>query len=229
MRNAQLTLTVSNVEQEIAFVRSAATAAGGQVIDSSTSYNGTEQVASLSVEVPSAQFDGVMTTLRGGKLVRTVEREVTTSQDVTDQYVDLQAELSNDQATLQRYLALQQQATSMSDILAIEQQISRVQGEVDQLQGRITFLDHTTTYSQIALTLQPVGVPPAPSPAPNLEQSIANAWAASLRFVGRAAGVVVTAVVFLWWFWLLVVAGWAGVAMVRSRRRREAGPSGGMS
>jgi len=225
VRNAQLTLTVGDVEQELAFVRSTTTGVGGQVISSSTSYDGDRQVATVGIEVPSEQFDSVMTTLRGSQLVRKVEQETTSSQDVTGQYVDLQAELANDQATLQRFLALQQQATAMTDILAIEQQISRVQGEIEQLQGRINFLDHTTSYSQINLTLQPVGAPAqATYPTPNLEQVIANAWAASMRFVGRAVSALVTVVVFLWWLWLIAAVGWAALFLVRSRRRSAAPP-----
>lgn len=224
VRTAELTLTVANVEQAIAAARDTATSAGGQVLSSSTSYSGDRQFAMLTIEVPSDRFDAVMSALRGHPLVEQVEHETTSSQDVTEEYVDLQARLRNAEATEQRFLALQTQATRLEDILALEREISRVRGEIEQLKGRLTYLERRTSYSRIDLRLQPVAAGAGQAgPGFDFARTVREAWDASLRFVGRVATVGVTVFVFLWWLWPVAAAG----AVYYVRRVRRRGPTPG--
>lgn len=220
IRSAELTLTVQDVEQALAFVRSTVSGAQGRVLTSSTYFEGESEVASLTLEVPADQFDPVMNALRGSTLVEKVEREVTTSQDVTEEFIDLEARQRNLEATETRFLDLLNQATRMEDILALERELSRVRGEIEQIKGRLNYLDRRTSYSRIDLTLRPTALAAAAeSPAFDFVATVSEAWESSLRFVGRVAGAAVTVVVFLWWLWLLGLVAAAGFVAVRGRRR----------
>jgi len=223
VRTAELTLTVQNVEQAIAAVRDIATAQGGQILTSSTSYNGDYQSAMLTIEVPSDRFDPTMSALRGLPLVERVDHETTSSQDVTEEYVDLQARLRNAEATEQRLLSLQGQATRLEDILALEREIARVRGEIEQMKGRLNYLERRTSFSRIDLQLLPVGAGAGRAAHEfDFVLVVREAWDASMRFAGQVATVGLTVVVFLWWLWPLVAAG--AVYYARRARRRGATP-----
>ena len=86
-----------------------------------------------SIRVPDEKFDQAMAELR--KLAVRVERESTTSQDVTEQYTDLQARLNNAKATEKQYLALLDKAATVEDMLSIQDSLSRVRTEIEQIQG----------------------------------------------------------------------------------------------
>jgi len=223
VRTAELTLTVQNVEQAIAAVRDIATAQGGQILTSSTSYNGDYQSAMLTIEVPSDRFDPTMSALRGLPLVERVDHETTSSQDVTEEYVDLEARLRNAEATEQRLLSLQGQAERLEDILALEREIARVRGEIEQMKGRLNYLERRTSFSRIDLQLLPVAAGAGQAPGFDFARVVREAWDASMRFAGRVATVAVTVVVFLWWLWPLVAAG----AVYYARRARRRGPTPG--
>lgn len=224
VRTAEMTLTVQDVEQAIAAVRDIATAQGGQILTSSTSDSGDYQTAMLTIEVPSDRFDPAMSALRGLPLVERVDHETTSSQDVTEEYVDLEARLRNAEATEQRLVALQGQAERLEDTLALEREISRVRGEIEQMKGRLNYLERRTSFSRIDLELFPA-VAGAGRAAPGFDfaRVVREAWDASMRFAGRVATVGVTVVVFLWWLWPLVAAG----AVYYARRARRRGPTPG--
>jgi hypothetical protein len=221
IRNADISLKVTNVESMLAIVRNITDGAGGVVFASSTSFDGDDQIATMTLDVPADQFDQVVNSLRSAPGVKKVEKEAISSQDVTDEYVDLQSQLHNLQTTQTRLLALMDQATQLQDILTIEQELSKVEGQIDQTTGRINYLDKRTSYSRITLTLTPFAVSAnnESSSGSSFSQAVHDAWAASLRFTGGILTGVVKAFVFLWWFWPLVAIA-AGVVFVRRQRRR---------
>lgn len=222
IRTATMTLSVSDVEQALKLARDAAASYGGQVLTSSTSSKDGNEVATITIEVRAEEFATAMNALRGAAVVKKVESENTSSEDVTDQYVDLQSQLRNAQTAEQRYLDLEKQATKLEDVLALEQQITRVRGEIEQTQGRINYLDRRTTYSRIDLQLQPAIVMVSkPSPSFDVVRAARRAWDASIRFVGGALRLGTTVIVFLWWLWILAGLAWLGIFVARARRRRD--------
>ena len=85
-----------------------------------------------------------------------------TGQDVSAQYVDLQARLANEEAQRNAMLALLAQAKSINDIITVQNQIGQITQQIEQLKGQIQYLDHNTAYSTVAVTLTEAG---APAPA----------------------------------------------------------------
>ena len=158
IRNADLTLQVNDVESFLSSVRSMVDGVGGIVFASSTSYSGDIQTATMTLDVPSDQFDLVVSNLRSQAGVKKVVTESISSQDVTDDYVDLQSQLTNLKATEARLMVLMDKATDLQDILTVQDELSKVEGQIEQTTGRINYLDKKTSFSRITLTLSPVGV-----------------------------------------------------------------------
>lgn len=98
----------------------------------------------MVVRVPSAQLDAVMDSV--GR-IGDVKRQSTSAEDVTDQYADLEARLESKRALRDRLRALLDRANSVQNVLSVERELSRVQGDVESMEARLERLQ-----SQVALS-----------------------------------------------------------------------------
>jgi hypothetical protein len=137
----------------------------GSVAAGSTSYG------SLVLQVPQPLFNDLV---KHVEEIGKVTSESSTSTDVTGQYVDLQARISALQASRQQYLTILSKATSIGDILSVQNQIDTIQGQIEQLQGQLDLLNSQTTYATLTVSLSQQGHPVPPPPPPS--SGISRAW-----------------------------------------------------
>jgi len=229
IRTADLALQVRDVGQALVAVRQLTVDAGGFVMSSTTYSDGeneANETAVLAVQVPFDRFDQFLNQLRSNPLVVKVDRDQVQSQDVTEEYLDLDARLRNLQATERRYLALLERASTIEEILRVEQELSRVRYEIEQVTGRKQYLERRTQYAQATITLTPApALEQRDGPVFDFARAVERAWNASLRFLGGIAELVVMVVVFLWWLWPVVAL--LGVLGLRWRGRRQAAKTTG--
>jgi ABC-type anion transport system duplicated permease subunit len=220
IRTAQLVLTVSDVESAVQAVRALVTATpGARILAAQTRYENDQQVATLTLQVPAAAFETVMSALR--RLARRVESEATSSQDVTEEYIDLTARLRTLRATEARLLALLERAQRLEDILVLERELAQVRSQIERLEGRQRYLAQRSDLATITVTLQPEGLaarPQPPRPVWDPLQTAERAFQASLRLLLRLADLVITVLAFSWWLALLAL-----LLAALWRRRRSAG------
>lgn len=225
IRQASLTLIVTDVEASLAAVRDLAVGVGGYMAASNTSTVGGVPQASITIQVPVDQFDGVLTRLR--QLSKQVVSETSTSQDVSEEYTDLTAQVKNLQAQESRLQAIMERAGSIEETLRVEQSLTEVQGQIEKAQGRLNYLSHHADFSNITVTLQPVPAAATPTPAPKPDWQpaveIQQAWESSLTLLARVGTRVLVVGVFFWWLVLLALIAVLWL-MVRQRRRRAPRP-----
>jgi hypothetical protein len=152
LRTAQLTVVTQNLDE--------ARTSMDQIVQRYNGYAGDLTVSAPSdgarrltanLRVPATQMDAAMAELK--KLGR-VESESQSGQDVTAQYVDLEARLSNARNTEQRLLDLLRQRTGkLSDVLEVETELGRVREEVERMEGERRLLSKQVEYSTIAATV----------------------------------------------------------------------------
>lgn len=108
-----------------------------------------------------------------------------TVQDVSNDYVDTESRLKNLRTEQNRLLALMNQATNLNDTLTIEQKLTDVEGQIEQIESHLAALNGQTTFYTVTITLDPVGGA-APTPTPgaswNPGQTIHDAFSSALGF-----------------------------------------------
>lgn len=120
-------------------------------------------------------------------------RQDTSAQDVTDQYVDLDARLRNKENQEQRLLTIMGEAKSVGELLQVEGELSRVRGDIESMKGQKISYDKSVAMSTLSLTLVEEGAikPPSPSPWGDVWRAFVNAWRTLLVFVAQVAPAVI--------------------------------------
>lgn len=152
IKNGSLNLKVDNTDKASASISKIAKDNGGEVASSNFRQSGASVKSGyITVKVPVANFEKAFSDLK--KVASLVINESTSGTDVTEQYVDLQAQLKNKQTEEEAFTRIMAQAQEISDILAVQTQLSRVRGEIERLQGRIKYLESQTDMSTITINL----------------------------------------------------------------------------
>jgi hypothetical protein len=123
-----------------------ASAVGGYVQSSTESSDGDVHV---TLRVPAPSLDAALDTL--ARLGRVRGRTVS-ADDVTEQLVDLEARLTTLRASRDRLRELQQRAGTVADLLVAERELTRVQGEIDSLEGRLKFVRGSVALAELTLS-----------------------------------------------------------------------------
>ena len=225
IRTATLQLKVKDVTASVDTVRSLASTHGGYIASSESHIEGEYTVATLTLQVPAAQFDDAMTQLR--KIGVKAIGENVSSSDVTEEYTDLQSQLRNLQATEQRIQALMSRAERIEDILTLDRELRQIQSEIERIMGRTNYLSKRAEMSSITVTLYPeiAAVEPLVTTDEgwNPMKIASEAWEASLEMLSGVAAVAITVAVFMWWAVpLLLIALWLAL---RPRRNTPPAPS----
>jgi len=163
IRQAQLTINVNSgsFDSKLAAVRALVQLEQGFIsgTDAQASpANPNDQIRTgvISFMVPAAKFDDTIDQL--SKLGK-VQNEHISGNDVSAQYVDLQARLANEEAQRNAMLALLNKAQTIADIIAVQTQLGQITQQIEQLKGQIAYIDHNTTYSTVSVDIAEAGAP----------------------------------------------------------------------
>ncbi len=161
---------------------------GGFVASSQTQSGadtGGAPYGSITLQVPVSAFS---TVLKQAQSLGKTSDLTTKASDVTGQYVDLQARVAALEASRQQYLGILAKATTVGDVLSVQEVLDTIQSQIEQLQGQLQVLTSETSYSTLTATVTE-GTPPRPSPL--AESGLVRAWHESIGgFVAGVEGVV---------------------------------------
>lgn len=168
IENAELTIVVKDPKARMKEINDLAKELGGYVVSSNlyqdTSTGKEVPQANIVIRVASEKLDEALAKIKEGAV--DVPHENRSGQDVTSQYVDLQAQLKAKQAAEKKLLEIMDQATRAEDVLAIYLQVQSVQTEIEQLKGQIKYLEESAALSAISVQLiaeestQPIEIGP---------------------------------------------------------------------
>jgi len=118
----------------------------------------------------------------GGKLLSLHE----SVQDVTNDYVDTQSQLTNLRGEQQRLLVLLSNSTALGDIITVEDKLTNVEGQIQDIEAHLNALKSQTTFYTVTINLQPMApaatTPPTQQAPWNIGQVFHDSWSAVLSF-----------------------------------------------
>ncbi len=216
IRNGSIALTVRDVPGTMNAIWNTATDLGGFVVSSSTQGAGDDARAEVTLRVPAEQYNAAMTRLRGYGVK--VLNEKSTAQDVSEEYVDLQARQRNLELTVAQFQTLLGQARNVDETLKVQTQLNSVQGDLERVRGRLRFYDNRAAFSTITATLSTPTTTKITTTGWSFADSAAAAWERSLRGLQGFADLLIAVVIGGWWLLLLgIVAFFVGRRALRRR------------
>ncbi|HEY5265790.1 MAG TPA: DUF4349 domain-containing protein [Acidimicrobiales bacterium] len=155
-----IALTVKGAKVNAAFSKlTELVARDGGFVNSTNAHVGTRNSGNFSygtivLQVPQREFAQLVSQAQRVGHTTSVS---STSSDVTSQYVDLTARITAFEASRQQYLAIMKKATTISGILAVQNQLDNLQSQIEQLQGQLNVLNNETTYATLSVTVSEAG------------------------------------------------------------------------
>jgi hypothetical protein len=157
IHTVELRLIVKDTQVSLQAVQSLAGEMGGYVASSRTWHTEEQLSASLTLRVPADQLNTALEKLRA--LALEVDGENITGEDVTQEYVDLEARLRNEEAYEKELLALltetRERTSDAEDILAVYERLTEVRGRIEQIKGRMQYLENMSAMATITVELIP--------------------------------------------------------------------------
>jgi hypothetical protein len=168
IKNADVRLMVKDTDVAIDRATQIVGDAGGYIVSSRVwyqdYYGNNLKYASITLGVPVAEFERVLTRLRG-LAVRVVD-ETASGDDVTDQYVDLQSQLVNLEATRERIKSFLDDSKTIDEALRINQELSNIEMQIEQIKGQMNYLSDRSAFSTITINIDPEFPVLTPTPTP---------------------------------------------------------------
>jgi len=179
IRNADLTLEVATPMEAQRKITAIAESVGGFVVTSESKQRQTgdgkeELQIDLVVRVPATQFGAALDQIRstGSRVIQ----EKVSGQDVTEEFIDLEARIKTQKALESQFLEIMKQAHKVEDALEVQRQVAEVRTEIEKLEGRKRFLENRASLSTISVSLQsPTAIAVNPSSfGRNIREAVAD-------------------------------------------------------
>lgn len=220
IKTAELFCEVENFEAAAGRMRALAEESGGYLVSAQTSVRDDNRKSGmLTLRVPADKFETTLAALK--KLVKKVETENLSGNDVTEEFYDLTARLENKRRAEQRFLEILKTANKTSEILEVEQALVNVREEIERLEGRKRFLSDQVALSTITVRLfepRPLITTGRDSFWGKLKRGFENGLAGFGDVLSGTITFVIAVLPLVPLFWL---AGWGIRKWYRSFRARQ--------
>ena len=158
IRDANLAIETDSPTEGLGRITSIAETNGGFIVTSDFKQNDgggqarPTQTVTVVARVPATRFDSALAQIHG--VGNHVISEKVSGQDVSEEYLDLEARLRTKKALEAQFLDIMKQARKVSDALEVQSQLGDVRTEIERLEGRRRFLENQAALSTITTTLQ---------------------------------------------------------------------------
>jgi hypothetical protein len=157
VKNADIRLMVKDTDVAINRATQIIADGGGYIVSSRVwyqdYYGNNLKYATVTIGIPVDEFERTMIRLRD--LAVKVVDETAAGDDVTDQYVDLQSELTNLEATRARIQEFLNDTKTVDEALRINQELANIEAQIEQIKGRMNYLSDRSAYSTITINFEP--------------------------------------------------------------------------
>ena len=217
--DAVLDIEVASGGFQIAFTNAALIADryNGYIVTSQSSASGEKgkiNAGTVAVRIPVASFSAAVA---DADKLGTLKNQQISTQDVTQEYVDLQARITNSQAKLDTFRKLYDKANTIQEIVQVQEVLTAAQDELEQLKGRQRYLQEHTSFSTLTMNIREAGivavtttttVPKASWGVGHAFGDAARNFVKALNAIVRALGIIIPVLIVLaiiafivYWVW----------------------------
>lgn len=206
IKSARLELVVVSVEEGIKSVGKIVQQYQGDVLslDDNQANSSSGQLAVLQLRIPQEKLD---ITLESLAKLGTIENRSLSSEDVSNQLVDLRARLKNLRKTEEALLEIMNRAGSVGDVLKVAQEVSNVRQSIEQIEAQLQNLQNRVAYSQVSVNLRSLTT--TRSTTPSLGLQFQETWQQATTSVGD-----LTIGLMKLFLWLLVYSPYLGLIIL---------------
>ena len=222
VRHADLQMETDAPEQAQQKITAIAESKGGFVVESQQSSSdmrtSTRDTVTMTVRVPADKFNETLEEIR--KQASRVVVETVKSDDVTEEFIDIEAQLKAKKSLEAQFLEIMKRANTVEDALGVQRQLAEVRGEIERIEGRKRFLENQTSLSTIKIRLQTPAALTANSAGfgYRLKESFGSGLEAALSFILGLVSFVIAILPFLIFIALPV---YLIVRYILKKRRKE--------
>ncbi len=170
IKNADVRLLVKDTSVAVNRSTQIVSDLGGYIVSSRVWYQdyfgNNLMYATITIGIPVGEFEHALNRLRD--LSIRVLDENASGEDVTDQYVDLQSQLTNLEATRDRVKSFLEDAKTVDEALRINQQLSDIESQIEQIKGRMNYISDRSAFSTITVNFEPDLPILTPTPTPTI-------------------------------------------------------------
>lgn len=150
IRNGNIEFLTNDVKKTKTEIERIAKEQKGYISAENENNYGNRFQVNQTLRIPADKFDEVMKQLEG--LAEKVENKNVNTEDVTEEFIDVEARLKTKKELEARYLDLLKQAKTIADIVSIESQIANVRAEIESMEGRLKYLTNQVSFSTLSVS-----------------------------------------------------------------------------
>jgi len=151
IRTGNLRFETPNLDESFAHVQKAIVKYKATVQNDESGKNYESVYRNIAIRVPSASFDAFIAEISQG--IKHFDRKEISAQDVTEEYIDVEARLKTKRVLEKRYFELLGKATKISEMLEIEKELSAIREEIEAKEGRLKYLKNQVSMSTVNLEM----------------------------------------------------------------------------
>lgn len=221
--NAELSIEVKNFQDSMTQIEAKAANYGGYIVESNT-YQDADEIYSGTIiaRVPQDKFQAFLNDTEG--LAVKVYNRTVNGEDITEEYIDLESRLKSKRVVEERLLEFMKKAEKTEDLLKISNDLATVQEEIEQIVGRMKYLENQSAFSTVTISLSEDKIA-----TPNMDNKDLNTWErtknqfiTSLHYLlSLASGLVILVIGNIPILVLLVVLGVPVFILMRKRWKNK--------
>ncbi len=212
IKNADVRMQVDKLDKSYIKIKTLLAKHSAYFGNDNRSQSDYEITQDMLIRVPSAQFDSLLDELMGEAIY--INNKNISAEDVTGQFVDIEARLKTKKEVELRYLTLLKEAKKVSDILEVENNLRTIREEIEAQEGRLKLLRDQVSYSTIHLSAYQTlefKAKPSTSFFSQVAESLSNGW------IGLRG--VVIGLISIWPLYIIIAFVFWSIKKWRSRKK----------
>lgn len=153
IRNGSITFNTNNTDESYRFIVAAVDRNKGYIASERTYNSDNLKGYNLTVRVPAANFDKLVSEIVSSGNVKELEEKTTAIDDVTEEFIDVESRLKIKKESELRLLDLLKQAKNVSEIVAINEQLTNLRADIESIEGRLKYLENQVSYSTLEINI----------------------------------------------------------------------------